>query len=69
MQEQSKPRMGRRHDILFAGGEVVRVYGKVAGRGKAMQEDRIFAGEQKTVWEGGERQKDEKVIGGQGLAG
>lgn len=43
MQKQSKPGMGRRPGILSAmlsaGGEVVHVYAKVAGRGKTMQED------------------------------
>lgn len=36
---------------------------------KLCRRTRIFAGEQKTAWEGGERQKDERVIGGQGLEG
>lgn len=44
VQEPSKPGVGRRSAMLSAmlsaGGEVVYVYGKVAGRDKAMQEDR-----------------------------
>lgn len=40
VQEQSKPGMARRPGMLFAGGEVIHVYGKVTGRDKAVQEDR-----------------------------
>jgi hypothetical protein len=40
VQEPSKPGMSRSSAMLSAGGEVVCVYGKVAGRDKAMQEDR-----------------------------